>query len=65
MHESFLGSDAEFSRMTLPPPTQQCVESRSSSMARCLNDTEAQVWGEAGDCDNPPVTLLKLVTSIL
>lgn len=66
LYQQYLGTDAEFHRINLPPPSQACVDARVGSVARCEAETEGERIGEAvGSCDYSPVPLHRLVTSNL
>lgn len=58
----FVGTDAEPTRVTLPRPTQQCVESRVHGINQCkVNATDLEIFGEAlGACDTSPEPLKKV-----
>ena len=54
-----VGTDAEFTRVVLPPPTQECIAARVE--LNCDSDRE-QLRGEAeGSCDYPTQALKKFI----
>jgi hypothetical protein len=67
LFESFVGTDAEFTRITLPNPTQTCVENRVYSLDRCPKygiATVAQLAGSPeGACDDPPTSISKVIST--
>jgi hypothetical protein len=67
MYQSFLGTDAEFNRVSLPPPTQDCVEARVDPRQRCNTTlTFDQLVGEPlGSCDLSSESLRKVLSTRL
>jgi hypothetical protein len=67
LFEDFAGTDAEFTRITLPNPTQTCVENRVYSTERCPENgiaTAAQLAGSPeGACDDAPNPISKVVST--
>ena len=63
MYQEFLGSDAEFQRVTFQPPTQQCVDARNLVKARCSEELEDRIGSPEGICDDSAVPLSKLISS--
>lgn len=61
--EEYIGTDAEFHRVTLTPPTQVCVENRLSAEEKCSNDTSEQVGSALGACDYTSEALTKVYAS--
>lgn len=66
LYQSYAGTDAEFQRVTLPPPSYQCYENRIDSGKRCLNvSLEERVGDPAGACEEAPQALQKVVAKVL
>ena len=65
LYQTYLGTDAEFQRVSLPPPTQDCVEARINPDDRCSADLELQVGDPLGSCDDPPHPLFRLTAESL
>lgn len=61
LYEAYLGTEAEFTRVLLPPPTQECVSSRLDSATRCAGDAEGWIGDAAGACDTSAQILKKLI----
>mmetsp|Transcript_9803 Transcript_9803/g.21246 ORF Transcript_9803/g.21246 Transcript_9803/m.21246 type:complete len:1284 (+) Transcript_9803:172-4023(+) len=67
-YQTYLGTDAEFTPVTLPPPTQECIDSRSEYRNRCEPDPDGMDHvgsSPLGACGNPPVTLYKALSTVL
>jgi len=62
--QEFQGTDAEFQRVLLPTPSEECIESRPSKDKRCSGDTLDHIGG-FGACDAEAHTLQKLIVSNL
>lgn len=64
LYQTFLGSNAEFTRVDLPPPTDDCIKARIPQDNRCnLDLPESERLGDAeGACDEPPFSLQRLFT---
>ena len=60
MYQTFQGTDAEFVRVSLPAPTQECMENRLRPGARCEEDLATRVGSPLGVCDEPPKPLKKI-----
>jgi hypothetical protein len=65
LYQTFLGSDAELLRVSLPLPTQECVDSRIAPEDRCSEDFATSVGDPLGACDEPPHPLQKVIASSL
>uniref|UniRef100_A0A7S4IYQ5 G-protein coupled receptors family 3 profile domain-containing protein n=1 Tax=Odontella aurita TaxID=265563 RepID=A0A7S4IYQ5_9STRA len=66
LYQSYAGTDAEFQRVTLPPPSYQCYENRIDPGNRCLNvSLEERVGAPAGACEEAPQSLQKVVGKVL
>lgn len=63
--QEFVDSDAEFIRITMPPPSQLCADSRRPEKYQCsLNDT-LRYGVEEGVCEESAKNLYKLVVGNL
>jgi hypothetical protein len=66
LFEDYLGTDYEFTRVVLPPPTQACVDARVNPIVRCGEVTFEESTGNArGACDTAPQSLSKLLVGNL
>ena len=65
LYQSFLNTDSELMKVTLPPRTQQCIDSRVSIEDRCNPDPEVRRGSKDGACDNTVQQLHKLIVSTL
>jgi len=65
LYQEYLGTHAEFQRVSLPPPTQDCVERRVNPLDRCSDDPLVRVGEAAGACDEAPHALFKIIGSSL
>lgn len=67
LYQTFLDGDGEFTRVDLPPPTEDCIKARIQMDDRCREDaTEELRLGQAeGACDEPPFSLQRLFTTHL
>ena len=66
LYQQYLGTEAEFQRINLPPPSQTCVEARVTASERCEAPTLEERLGDAdGSCDYSPVPLHRVVTNNL
>lgn len=64
--QEFHGTDAEFQRVLLPPPSMECMESRVTQDQRCSINPEEHVGGdEVGACDAEAQILRKIIGSSL
>jgi hypothetical protein len=61
MYQSFQGTYAEFVRVSLPSPTQECIDSRLPWDDRCSDDFQRRVGSPLGVCDEPAAPLKKLI----
>ena len=57
-----VGTDAQFTRVVLPQPTQECVENRADISTFCGDDEVAKVGVAAGACDTYSRNLKKLLS---
>lgn len=65
--DRYVDSEAEFTKIASPTPTQECVEHRVSvagnSDLRCNGETlEERVGDPLGSCDDPPTPLQKVMS---
>jgi len=65
LYQTHIGTDSEFTHVVLPPPTQECKESRERYTGRCTNDTDAHRGSELGICDSSAQSLRKMISSAL
>lgn len=65
LYQTFSRTEAEFHRVSLPPPTQECEESRVSEVDRCSLKQETRVGDAMGACDEDPKPLYKVIASSL
>jgi hypothetical protein len=65
LYQSFVRTDAEFTRIMLPPPTEACDEARVSTQDRCSLNITKRVGAAVGACDENSKPLYKVVTSSL
>jgi hypothetical protein len=63
LFETFAGSDAEFTRIYLPTPTQSCIENRLFNGARCDGTPEERVGSAEGACDDETNLISKVVST--
>lgn len=60
LYQTFLGTEAELTRVVLPPPTQTCLDNRLWSM-ECDIGIEELKGDARGSCDYPEQTLKKII----
>jgi hypothetical protein len=66
LYQTYLGTEAEFTRVGLPPPTQTCFDNRADQTGDCANPNYVYDLGiPAGACDNAPQSLRKGISSVL
>ena len=66
LYSTYLGTEAEMTRVTLTPPTQECIENRIFASERCeATSFEDLVGDPRGACDEAPQMLHKVITSSL
>jgi uncharacterized membrane protein len=65
LYTTYLGTDAEFTPVVLPPPTQSCLDARINVNDRCGDDVALKVGSAEGSCDNPPQSLQKVIGATL
>ena len=64
LYQEFQGTEAEFIKVTMPTPTQECLEHRIDIAARCSSDWTMRV-GTPPVCDDPPKSLRKVILRVL
>ena len=67
LYQQYLGTDSEFQSVSLPPPTQDCVEHRIDPQDRCGDDPDPalRIGDPLGACAEGPQSLLKVVSTAL
>ena len=65
LYQEYLGTDFEFTRVNLPPPTQTCIENRVDPLDRCSSDPVVRVGDPRGACAEAPHSLLKVISTAL
>jgi hypothetical protein len=60
-YEQFQGTNAEFTKVSLPPPTQECFNNRRAPTDRCSEDFMKRVGDPRGTCDIAPLPLTKFI----
>jgi len=64
VYQSYLGTPAEFHRVVLPPPTQQCIDARIRTEDRCSDNETLRIGVDpAGACDTPAQPLTKAIST--
>lgn len=64
LYHTFLGTDAEMTRVILPPPTQTCANHRFSS-TECDLELEKRRGDPMGACDSPDQSIQKIINRII
>lgn len=64
-YHKYQGSDAEYHRVTLPVPTQECIDARVGLDERCSDIPEERVGDPAGACEKTTTPLMKLISNSL
>lgn len=62
--QQYLGTDSEFSKVALPPTTQQCIDARISTKDQCSNSSTLREGDSAGACDETAEPIQKVVAKI-
>ncbi|CAB9514931.1 Receptor-type guanylate cyclase gcy [Seminavis robusta] len=70
LHQSFMGTEFEPTRVVLPEPTQECLDARIDPTKRCGKrdgtSTPEELYGDpAGTCAATTVSLKKVVGTVL
>ena len=64
MYQAFVGTDAEFHKVVLPPTTQECIDARPQSVDElCSDNLEDRVGDAEGACEYKPVSLAKIIAA--
>jgi len=64
LYQLFLGTDAEFQKVDLPPASLECLQSRIDiDSVRCLGDFAAEQGSPEGACDDPDQALMKIFST--
>eukprot|EP00977_Amphora_coffeiformis_P021117 scaffold8828_cov204-Amphora_coffeaeformis.AAC.38 len=63
LYETYMGTDAEFTRVVLPPPTQRCFDSRANPADRCGDNDLLKIGSPEGACDTSPQSLQIVVAT--
>ena len=63
--QEFVDTDAEFIRITMPPPSQLCADSRRSEKYQCSYNTTLLYGLEEGTCEESAKNLYKVVVGNL
>lgn len=61
--DEYFGTDMEFTRVSLPSPTQKCTDSRVDRESRCSDSFAERVGSPEGACDDQPVLLRKVLST--
>jgi hypothetical protein len=61
LYQTYIGTDAEFTHVILPPPTQECFDARVDPADRCNGDLQLQIGEAEGACDTAPQALQKVI----
>lgn len=62
LFDEFARTDAEFTRVTFPTPTEACTNNRVANDVRCHGNLTERGGDERGICDDPPLPLQKVVS---
>ena len=63
LYQQFMGTEAEFTKIILPPASQTCIENHITRDDRCSDTLEQQIGSPLGACDHPPLPLRRLVSN--
>jgi hypothetical protein len=61
--QKYLRTDSEFSKVNLPPTTQQCIEAMVTEEDRCSEDQAIRIGESEGACDYPAIPLQKAASA--
>lgn len=64
LSQNLMGTDAEFTRVVLPPPTQLCNDNRKSE-SHCWSDLDRLRGNPQGACDFAPHVLNKVISKAI
>jgi hypothetical protein len=67
IYQTFLGTESEFQRISLRPPTDDCVKARINLDYRCDPEAsdELRIGESIGSCDEPPNPLERIFAQSL
>lgn len=65
LYAKFSGTDAEMTKITLPVPTQKCIDNRVKPTERCSANQTVRVGKAVGACDDKAKPLEKLISGVL
>lgn len=65
LYQEFLGTEAAFHRVNLPPASHQCILSRRKTEQRCSEVFEERVGQAEGACDEIGTQVKKYISAIL
>jgi hypothetical protein len=63
--QEFAGTDAEFVRVSMPPPSQQCQDARRPETDQCNADVQLRLGSPLGICEESAKNLYKLIVGNL
>jgi 7 transmembrane sweet-taste receptor of 3 GCPR len=65
LYQQFAGTDAEFIRVAMPPPSQKCQEARRLETDQCNPDFQKRIGSPDGICEESTKNLFKLLVGNL
>lgn len=65
IHVEFIGTDFEFTPITFPPATVECLENRVDTQQKCSDNIEERRGNRLGACGDETQTLQRLIASIV
>lgn len=65
LFQTYEGTSAEHTRITLTRPSQECLDNRVDPFERCGTDYEKLVGSPLGSCDTAPQSLTKVLSKTL
>lgn len=65
LYQEFAGTDAEFIRVSMPPPSQKCQEARRLETDQCSPDFKKRIGSPDGICEESAKNLYKLIVGNL
>ena len=65
LYQEFAGTEAEFIRVSMPPPSQKCQEARRPETDQCNPDFEKRIGLPDGICEESAKNLYKLLVANL
>ncbi|GKY94773.1 hypothetical protein MPSEU_000442500 [Mayamaea pseudoterrestris] len=63
LYQTYLGTDAEFLKVNLPPPTQECMQNRVLQEDQCSSNIKTRVGNASGACDEAAKPLLTITST--